>query len=378
MINGLFVHDHIFLKFNGKYYSNGKLTYNQLKYYLNYCDALTVVGRFREVGYDPGDALKAGGENITILGMAGILSLSGLIDHFKIKKNLRFLIEKSDFVISRVPSEYGLMASQICRKTRVPNLVEMVASPFDCLWYRGDIFAKCYAPVLRLRTRYELKLSDFVIYVTKKYLQKHYPTQGAQIGVSDAVVRVESTSKKLTDNKNVKIGVIGNPALKLKGIDVLYSAVTTTRRNYPNANIELHIIGGGLDSDIEIKLSNESFVIQHGFIGCKNKLYEVLDSLDIYVQPSFTEGLPRSVIEAMSRGVPSLGSDVGGIPEIVNSRLLFPAGDSKKLAVMLSNLITQHEFYTEMSEYSIRKALSFNDDAQNMKNNFIRNFSQQN
>lgn len=374
LINGLFVHDHVFLRYKGHYYSNGKLTYNQLKYYLKYCDCLDVVGRFRDVEEDPGEALKSEGANIKVHGMENILSFRGIVNFPRIRNNLQDLIKKSNFVVSRLPSEYGILSVKICRKLGVPNLVEMVASPFDCLWYRGDIFAKIYAPILSFRTKYELRFSKYVIYVTNKYLQKHYPTNGESLGVSDAVVSVNSKVKNIKSNK-VKVGVIGNPNLKLKGIDVLYSAVNQAKHDNPEFELELHIIGGSLSSDIEVKFSNEDFIIQHGFIGNKDKLYDIINSFDIYVQPSFTEGLPRSVIEAMSCGLPSLGSNVGGIPEIVNTELLFKAGDSKKLSEIISKLLNNSEFYCEMSEHSITMASKFNDEAQVFKDEFVDGFS---
>ena len=54
-----------------------------------------------------------------------------------------------------------------------------------------------------------------------------------------------------------------------------------------------------------------------------HKVFEWLDTIDIYVQPSNTEGLPRALIEAMSRGLPAFGSNVGGIPELLESQFIF-------------------------------------------------------
>ena len=54
-----------------------------------------------------------------------------------------------------------------------------------------------------------------------------------------------------------------------------------------------------------------------------NEVFEWLDGIDVYVQPSRTEGLPRALVEAMSRGLPCLGSQVGGIPELLEEEFLF-------------------------------------------------------
>ena len=71
-----------------------------------------------------------------------------------------------------------------------------------------------------------------------------------------------------------------------------------------------------------------------------SKVFEWLETIDLYVQPSLTEGLPRALIEAMSRGVPALGSRVAGIPELINSEMLFNNSKNrvKEIELILKNL----------------------------------------
>ena len=59
---------------------------------------------------------------------------------------------------------------------------------------------------------------------------------------------------------------------------------------------------------------------------------EYYDSLDIYVQPSKQEGLPRAVIEAMSRGCPVIGTSIAGIPELIPKVCLFRKGSEDEVA----------------------------------------------
>lgn len=69
---------------------------------------------------------------------------------------------------------------------------------------------------------------------------------------------------------------------------------------------------------------------------------ELLDTAAIFVLPSYVEGMPMAVIEAMSRGVPVIASSVGGIPDAVTDGkegLLINAGDITGLAMALINLL---------------------------------------
>ena len=62
---------------------------------------------------------------------------------------------------------------------------------------------------------------------------------------------------------------------------------------------------------------------------------EWLNDVDIYIQPSRQEGLPRALIEAMSRGCPAFGSTAGGIPELLSPECLHQPGDYVRLAGLI-------------------------------------------
>ena len=94
------------------------------------------------------------------------------------------------------------------------------------------------------------------------------------------------------------------------------------------------------------------------FIGSLKAGIEVndfLQTLSLYVQPSITEGMPRATIEAMAMGCPVIGSDVGGIPEIVSSHF----GQTKKNIKEFSNhikmlFIERHTIYSEAKSSLIK------------------------
>ena len=66
-----------------------------------------------------------------------------------------------------------------------------------------------------------------------------------------------------------------------------------------------------------------------------DEVFEFLKSIDLYIQPSKQEGLPRSLVEAMSMAVPSLGSKIAGIPELLDADCLFEAGNIDEICKKL-------------------------------------------
>ena len=75
-----------------------------------------------------------------------------------------------------------------------------------------------------------------------------------------------------------------------------------------------------------------------------------LSTLDIFVLPSFAEGTPNSVIEAMACGLPMIASDVGGVRDIVTPDvgLLVPAGNVSALAAAIGKLVDDPELRRRM------------------------------
>lgn len=139
---------------------------------------------------------------------------------------------------------------------------------------------------------------------------------------------------------SVVVGMIGRLSPE-KGVDVLLqSAVEVTRAR---KNVKVVIVGDGPDAaalaELARRLGIESFVI---FTGFREDIPVVLQALDVVVIPSFTEGLPLTLLEAMGAGKPVIASAVGGIPDVVRdgvNALLISPSDSGALARVLVSLI---------------------------------------
>lgn len=128
------------------------------------------------------------------------------------------------------------------------------------------------------------------------------------------------------------VGVIGrlNPE---KGQMVFLRAMATTIRGCPEA--KALIIGDGQDRPALERFCRERGLDEHVlFLGYQASVADYYQILDLLVLPSLSEGLPNTVLEAMSFGVPVLATAVGGVPEIIekDNGVLVPPNDPDALA----------------------------------------------
>lgn len=118
-----------------------------------------------------------------------------------------------------------------------------------------------------------------------------------------------------------------------------------------------HFIGGGPDQEkvqekiVEACVSDRA--ILHGDVP-REEVFQLLATMDASVLVSDYEGLPRSILEAMSAGLPIIASDVGGVRELVDERNGFVIGrhDKQELIDALTRLATQEGLAARLGRVS--------------------------
>ena len=146
----------------------------------------------------------------------------------------------------------------------------------------------------------------------------------------------------------------------IKGVDILLDAIHKLKHKHKFTKFKLTQLGGGYDDYkkvLEQKCQTLDIENEIVWYGITNNVRAVLYEMDIYVQPSRSEGLPISLMEAASQQLPLVGSNVGGIPEIItdgHNGFLIPAEDSESLAEKLYALCTDKELRQRMGENARR------------------------
>lgn len=135
-----------------------------------------------------------------------------------------------------------------------------------------------------------------------------------------------------------------------KGTSELITAMFDVMQKFPNTILEL-----GGDGDIETYRQQASGNPNIKFLGWVDDVgrHAALSRASIFCLPSWNEGLPMSVLEAMSAGLPVVSTPVGGIPEAITdgvTGLLVQPGDVQGLAVALCKLLLDPEMANSMGK----------------------------
>jgi len=143
------------------------------------------------------------------------------------------------------------------------------------------------------------------------------------------------TSESPADPKETIFGFAGRVE-EGKGLLVLVEALASVNREGPLAVARVAGIGPQL-LQVEARVRELGLREAFEFVGHYSEPLgrtAFMNSLDVFVLPSFAEGTPNSIIEAMAHGVPVIATTVGGIADILDgeSGILVPPGDSAALA----------------------------------------------
>ena len=366
----LFVHDHMFKKINGSFYSAGGLPSSVWIRYLKVFDSLTVAGR------DGGPLLNlekgytiSSTDRVSFRLLPNVSNFRSLLfGNLSAKKVCKELVARHDGVIVRLPSRLGQLFVGEAIQQGKPYAVEVVGCAWDALWNYGTWKGRAFAPFATYSLKNTVAKAPFALYVTEQFLQKRYPCKKGKTTFCSNVeipavpdVILDKRLKKIREqNEKLVFGLIGNYSSRYKGIDVAIRALAMADAQLPNW--EFQVLGSG-NSRFYSQLAQELGIADKvNFVGSLpsgQPVYDWLDNVDIYLQPSFQEGLPRALVEAMSRGCPALASSIAGIPELLHPAQMVVAGDDKTFSQKLVSLSADKTQLLQIARQNFVKAKNY-------------------
>lgn len=356
----LFIHDHKFPKFKGEYFCSYGFDDKFCDRYIQNFGKIKIMACHTKANINEAKFSDTISENISFITFNSIKDILKR----KVRKQIEEEIKQSKYLIVRLPSFIGLMSLMYIKKLNKPYLVEMVGCPFDALW-NHSIYGKILAPIMYMLCKKEIKEAPYVVYVTNEFLQKRYPTKGKSISCSNVMLPknekdiLQNRLKKIQSeklNKKIILGTCATVGSRYKGQQNVIKAIKVLREK--GYEVEYQLVGGGDNSYLKNIAKKYDSYENIKFMGVltHSEVFDWLDTIDIYVQPSLTEGLPRSLIEALNRGCPAIGSDAGGIPELLLDKSIYPK-ESYKEFVDAFEYVNMHK--EELAIINFKKAKEY-------------------
>lgn len=302
----------------------------------------------------------------------------------RLKKGVKSAISLCDCALLRVPGAIGTLTWKHIKNTGKIYGLEVCGDPWESL-ASGSV-KSIVRPIVRVIGTFNLKrqcqLATATAYVTNHTLQRRYPPR-SELNRANITSDIRTQSSFTTNYSSVEISSngfsvlprefnnlsfrilnVGSMETLYKAQDVQIKAIKVCRdRGY---DIRLDFVGDGRCRSEFEKLTLDLDIQMHiGFLGMlpgQDKVFEELDKSDLFILPSLVEGLPRALIEAMTRRLPCIATNVGGISELLSLEDLVLPNDYISLADKIVEVITNKERMKQMSERNYSKAQEFRSD----------------
>lgn len=251
-------------------------------------------------------------------------------------KQLNRIIKEGHYDVIHCNTVIAGILGRLCgKKNRVPKIIYMV---HGFHFHKKSSFLKwiMYYPVEKFMSRY----NDYTITINKEdyaISKKMHSTNNIFVhGVGVNIERIDETQKKIDKEKVLKENGIANDRIiitnvgelrKLKNQLVLIKSMKNIVKE--NNNVVLLICGKGKLEEKYKKYIKKNRLEQNvKLLGFKDNVLEILLISDIFVFPSYREGLSAALMEAMACGLPIVCSNIRGnndlVKQGVNGYLCYP------------------------------------------------------
>ena len=357
---------------NGHIYGyHTSLKYATFLPYLKVFDRVKIIARVEATGDSFEESLRIDLDNIEILPVPYFLGPKQYITKaYKIRSVIRGYVKGKEAIICRIPGTLGRLAANEAKKIKKPYGVEVAADPFDV--FASGSFKHPLRPFLKYfatsQLRKNLLSASAAIYVTAHQLQTRYPVRKGvfQTYASNVILPPDAFApfpKKWKNKKDYTIVVVGSLSQMYKAPDVLIRALNEIREGNSKVRLTLYWLGGGKFKsemvELAASLNMSDDIYFEGLVHPTEKVREYLDKADLFVLPSRTEGLPRAMIEAMARGLPCIGTDVGGIPELLPTEAMIPINSHQSLALKIEEFLINENSYNINALKNFEKSQEF-------------------
>lgn len=294
--------------------------------------------------------------------------IDNLVYMYLQRKRLCDYIKKNDISILHIHTSREflflkdvLLGKTIKKKFRIKTVLTIHVGDVSTVFNRIPCFLR------KKLIRYCNKYFDKVIFLSEA-IKKQFIERGLKSGKASVLYNfydfgdISAPQKTFSYDKEVLeltfIGMIN----KDKGIIELLRAIDGLKSRI---KFRLNICGTVTDSSIEeeydnLILQNKDVVVQHGYVDNQRK-YEILTKTDILILPSYHEGFPLVILEALATGCAIVSTSVGAIPEVLSkdNYISITSGSISSICEAILFLDSQRDLLNEIKENNLKKSELF-------------------
>lgn len=227
------------------------------------------------------------------------------------------------------------------------------------------------SPIMMLATRICYKSLDLVISVSKGVKRGLVSKIGdsprfivSYLGVVRTLVENQTLKQDLHISDDCLILTSIGFDIDVKGFDILARAVSLLKSETSLPPFRVIVIGLNETEDKRFSCITKKLDVEDLFIsvGIRNDVDDFLSITDVYLQPSRTEAISLSIMEALQYGIPIIGSNVGGIPEVCisdHNGLLVQKENVRELAGAIARLLTDNKIRTRFGKNALMLSENF-------------------
>lgn len=364
-----FVTEQRFHLIDGNYYTEGGFPFPLFRTYLDIFSEIVVIARVSTTNKSVKDNYtKISLRSVSFLELPYYIGPTGFYLHLlQIRKVLKEKISDDGLYLCRVPGNIADEVIRVLKKKKIPYVCHVVGDPD--LVFSKDGVQHPLRPLIRKyainRLKNNIASSVGNVYVTKTTLQEKYPPNpdSISISLSDVIIKDEiiaNSAKVLVDKKCYNIISVGSLDQMYKAPDIIIKAIADLKSK--GIHCKLTWLGDGIFRERMKNLSLDLGVSENvAFLGnvSAEEVVNHLKQSDIFAMVSRTEGLPRALIEAMAQGLPCIGSNVGGIPELISKECIVEKENVLALSSLIKKMVQDHAFTNHMANTNLINAHNY-------------------
>lgn len=321
---------------DGSIWSSGSINRDYFLQFLGNFQSIAVVARVRGVSNLPKNTSRVDSNQISFISLPDWRGPISFMKNYYLTLNiLRKELPESAAYLLVMPSIISITLYKFLKKQ--PYGVHVVGDPEESFFGRISLFFY-FSKIFFTHWQKKICAQSVVAIYVAKSLKNLYPTKTktGSVVVSDIIIDSEDVVRQPRGfvYRPKRLIFIGTLSQLYKGQMTLIDALSICKKR--KFKFFLKIIGGGVfSSKLKAKSIKNNLRKEVKFLGQLNGFSEIknyLDMSDIFILPSFNEGMPRALIEAMARGLVCIASNVGGIPELLNRDFLVRPRDKMALA----------------------------------------------